>query len=224
MASSLPPPKKRAQARGLTLVEVMFALVIQAGVMLAIMGSFLQSRRITESSVLHAASSSLVYGIIEQIKGLDYVNSLPNEAADIHPDTGAVLATPPFVKVRINQDTTYWLKVVYTRRGTAPKGPVVVPGPDVAAADVKIDPTAASPVASPAVDNFLGELPLSTVTGSVSQRLGLEVWLWIDELDPVGEAQEVKKVTLIYTYHYMDGNRRRTVRDGEVFLRTQYDK
>ena len=38
------------------------------------------------------------------------------------------------------------------------------------------------------------------------------------------EVSEVKKITVVYTYSYMDGNRERTVRDREVFLRTRYEQ
>ena len=53
----------------------MYALIIQAMVMLGCISCFLQSRRVTEGSVLHAAASSLVYGLIEQMKSLDQVAS-----------------------------------------------------------------------------------------------------------------------------------------------------
>lgn len=197
--------------RALTLVEVMFALLIQAMVMLAIIGSFIHSRRITEGSVLHAAASSLVYGIIEQMKGLDYDTSIPNLVAGENP-TGS---GAPFVQVRVNQDEHAYLRVVYTPSGSTPKkGPLTTP-----------DATATA-VSLGAIDNRLDNLPLSTVTGSTSQTLGLELWVWIDELEPLPARglAEVKKVTVVYTYHYMDGNRRRTIRDREVFLRTKFSK
>lgn len=200
----------------------MFALVIQAAVMLAIIGSFVQSRRVTEGSVLHAAASSLIYGIIEQIKGLEYTQSLPSTENDVLPtDPTVILATPPFVRVRINQDRTVWLNVVYTTAAGTPKGPLVNPGPKVLAADVKYD--AAGTISSPAVDNFLGSLPLSTVTGTKSQSLALNLWVWIDELAPTGDLTDVKKITVIYTYSYMDGMKEKVVRDREVFIRTRFD-
>ena len=67
---------------GLTLVEVMVSITLMATVMVGFIGSFIQSRRVTESSVLHAAGTSLIYGIIEQIKQLDYATLLPNYEVD----------------------------------------------------------------------------------------------------------------------------------------------
>ena len=86
-------------------------MVIQATVMLAIIGSFIQSRRVTESTVLHAAATSMVYGLIEQIKQLDYTTLLPNYEADPAEPSGL---TPPYVRVRISQEKIVWLRVVHT--------------------------------------------------------------------------------------------------------------
>jgi hypothetical protein len=47
--------------------------------------------------------------------------------------------------------------------------------------------------------------------------------VWIDEI-PSGDANEVKKVTVVFTYSYMDGSTERFVRDREVFLRTRFDQ
>lgn len=207
---------RRAPERGLTLVEVMVSLTLLATVMTGFIATFVQSRRVTEASVLHAAASSLVYGIIEQVKGLEYTELLPSEVDDVHPDDpGVTLGTAPFVRVRLNQDRSVWLRVVYTRATddpNTPKGPTTTPAPTATAASVG------------AIDNFLGALPLSTVTGTMSQELALNIWLWIDELAPTGDVSDVKKVTMVYTYSYMDGSKERIIRDREVFLRTRFDQ
>jgi hypothetical protein len=57
----------------------------------------------------------------------------------------------------------------------------------------------------------------------MSQQINLNLWVWIDEI-PSGDASEVKKVTVVYTYSYMDGSAERFVRDREVFLRTRFDQ
>jgi prepilin-type N-terminal cleavage/methylation domain-containing protein len=204
--------RKAPRQSGLTLVEVMVAMTLMAAVMLGFISTFLQSRRVTESSVLHAAATSLMYGIIEQIKGLSYTDLLPSTAVD--DDAPAdVKNNPPYLRIRINQDVTKWIRVVYTQAPNAPKAPTVTPAPT--------DPASAYG----AIDNFLGDLPLSTVTGTTSQDLALNLWVWIDEIpDSSRDVSDVKKITIVYTYSYLDGGSERIVRNREVFVRSQYDK
>ena len=65
----------------------------------------------------------------------------------------------------------------------------------------------------------------STVTGTASQEINLDIWVWIDEIpDAANDVSEVKKVTVVYTYSYQDGRVTRTIRDREVFLRTRFDQ
>ncbi len=231
-SAPLPPDRSvrnRIFRRGaLTLVEVMFALVIQATVMLAIIGSFIQSRRVTEGSVLHAAATSMVYGIIEQIKQLDYVTQLPNFEVDPSvPPTPTPIPVPPYVRVRIDQGTVKWLMVVYT--------PAAANGSWNGAAPTTTPVASATAASVGAIDNQIGNIPLSTVTGSISQSINLNMWIWVDEIASSGtwavegatlpsvDAAQVKRVTIVYTYQYRDGNSTRTIRDREVFVRTRYD-
>lgn len=190
----------------------MVAMTLMATVMLGFISTFLQSRRVTESSVLHAAASSLMYGIIEQIKGFSYTDLLPSTAVDDDAPSD-VKDHPPYLRIRINQDTTKWVRVVYTPAPGTPQGPTATPAVTATKDDVG------------AIDNYLGKLPLSTVTGTASQDLSLNLWVWIDEIpDAAHDVSEVKKITVVYTYSYLDGNAERVVRNREVFLRSQYDK
>ena len=191
------------------------ALTLMATVMLGFIGSFVQSRRITESSVLHAAATSMIYGMIEQIKQLDYSTSLPNNEVDPFAPVGQ---SPPYVRIRINQSKVIWLTVVHTLASTValpttPQGPTTTPAPSATAASLG------------AVDNFIGSIPLSTVTGTTAQQINLNLWMWIDDIpDAANDVSEVKKITLVYTYSYVDGQTTRTIRNREVFLRTRFDQ
>jgi hypothetical protein len=190
----------------------MMALTMLALFMLAFLGAFVQSRRVTEASVMHAAATSIVYGVIEQIKQLDYTNALPSLVTDPG-DPGST--TPPLIRVRLNQNTLKWLRVVHTTSAGTPAGPTTTPAASAAAASV----------GGGAIDNILGALPLSSVTGTRSQSINLNLWIWIDEIPNVSsDVTEVKRVTLIYTYSYQTGGSTRTVRNREVFLRTRYDQ
>ena len=186
------------------------ALVLMATLMVGFITAFIQSRRVTESSVLHAAATSMIYGIIEQIKQLDYNSLLPNYETD---PFAPVAKTPPYIRVRINQSTVVWLKVVHTAAPGTPVGPTSTPLPTATAASVG------------AIENFIGSIPLSTVTGTASQQINLDIWVWIDEIpDSANDVSEVKKVTVVYTYSYIDGRATRTIRDREVFLRSRFDQ
>jgi prepilin-type N-terminal cleavage/methylation domain-containing protein len=205
----LRPRKHLSITRGMTLVEVVVSMSILATVMLAFLGTFVQSRRVTESNVLQAAATSLAYGIIEQIKQLDYTALLPNYETD--PDAGSL--TPPYLRVRLNQDRVVWLRVVHNTDPDALVGPTTTPSTSATAASVG------------AIDNFLGAIPLSTVSSVAAQQINMNVWVWIDEIPNTSrDVSDVKKVTVVYTYTYQDGNRTRTLRDREVFLRTRYDQ
>jgi hypothetical protein len=193
----------------MTLVEVVVSMAVLASVMLGFLGAFVQSRRITESNVLQAASTSLAYGIIEQIKQLDYATLLPNYETD--PDAGSL--TPPYLRVRLNQDSVVWLRVVHNTDPDNLLGPTSTPDPTATAASVG------------AIDNFIGALPLSTVSNIAAQQINLNLWVWIDEIpDLDNDVSDVKKITVVYTYTYQDGSRTRVMRDREVFLRTRYDQ
>ncbi|WP_438482867.1 type IV pilus modification PilV family protein [Oleiharenicola lentus] len=214
---------KRSQ-RGVSLVEVMFSMAILSLVALGFLGSFVQSRRLTESSVLHAAATSLVYGILEQMKGMDYVTLMPSDTIDpdqstedSYPLAGGLAKSPPYVRVRLNQDQVTWLRVVYSpasATGTPdPHAPLGLPVPTATATSLG------------AIDNLIGPLPLSTVSGTTSQSLTMNVWIWIDEIPNAGrDANEVRRITMIYTYTVKDGRTTRIIRDREVFLRTRFDQ
>lgn len=205
-----PKPQRRNSRSGVSLVEMMVAMSILATVMVGFLGTFVQSRRISESSVMHAAASSLIYGIVEQIKGFDFTTLLPSEVTDPNAPSGSA---PPYIRVRINQDEVYWLQTVYTTAGSTPQAPTTTPDPTATAASLG------------AVDNIIGPLPLSSVDGTQSQQLTVHLWVWVDEIpDDTKDVAEVKKVTLVYSYQYLDGSTTRTAMDREVFIRTRFDQ
>jgi len=211
--SSAPTSPARPRGiRALTLVETMFAMTLMATTLLGFLGAFIQSRRVTESSVLHAAATSLVYGIVEQIKTFDYTTLVPSTSTD--PDQATYDAFPgsgksaPYIRVRLNQDQVTWLQCKTT--GGAPTSR---PSESATASSLDVP------------DNIIGPLTLSSVSGTSSQPLTLHVWVWIDEIPDVAhDVSDVKKITLVYSYSYADGARRRTAVDREVFLRTRYDQ
>lgn len=174
--------------------------------LIGFLGTSLQSRRVTESSVLHAAASSLVYGLLEQMKGIDYI-SLPNRDSAADPWRVTLRLSPA------EADRAFPLNVVYTPAPNAPVAPLTTPAASVTAASIG------------AIDNVIGPFDLSTTSGAKSQQLQLTLWIWVDEIpDADNDVEEVKKITVVYTYTFNDGNRTKTVRDREVILRTRFDQ
>ena len=220
-----PAPLRRLRSRrGLTLVEVMVAMFVLALTMLGFITTFMQSRRTTEASVLQAAATAMMYGLIEQIKQLDYNTLVPNGATDDPDaiDSSGVAITPPFIRVRINQEKIAYLRCVYTPVTDEDSTTTTIPYPQGPSTTPATTATAAS---LGAIDNFIGAIPLSTVTGTRSQQINLNIWVWVDGIpDATRDVSEVKKVTVVYTYSYQDGAITRTVRNREVFLRSRYDQ
>lgn len=206
-ADRRPTPDRIRRTGGLTLVEVMCALFILALFMLGFISTMIQSRRITESAVIQSAATSTIYGLLEQMKGLDYSTQIP--WYDTSDSTFKVT-------LRQDQDTDFKIPVRYTQSGTTPKAPTVCPDISVAAADAGASPGA--------LDYNTGDITMSTVTGTKSQKLKLQVWVWIDEIpDTTKDVSDVKRITVVYTYSFNDGSNVKTIRDMEVFLRTNYD-
>jgi hypothetical protein len=202
----------------MTLVEVMVAMTLLATMLAGFLATFIQSRRMTENSVMHAAATSLVYGIIEQMKGFSYNDLLPSKVVDDNQSgsdsfPGATAKAPPYVRVRINQDQVTWLQCNYTAAGGTSTAPTTTPSASATAVSLGVP------------DNTVGPLKLSSVSGATSQQLTLHLWLWIDEIpDATKDVSDVKRITLVYKYDYIDGRRTRTVIDREVFIRTLYDQ
>ena len=212
------PSSRSNRTRAVTLVETMVALVIFSTCMLGFLATFLQSRKTTEAGVLHAAATNIVYGIIEQIKDLDYATMLPCGVVD----PGDPNSTPaPNVRVQINQNTIKWLTVKYTAATdtpNTPKAPLTTPAASASAASVF-----GSAPAAVGMDNIVGPLPLSSAAGATSQNIKLKLWIWIDEMpDTTKEVTDVKRITVVYTYDFITGSSVRTIRNREVFLRTRY--
>jgi hypothetical protein len=207
----------------MTLVEVMVAGFILSTVMLGMLGTFLQSRRTTETAILQAATSSFIYGIVEQLKTLPYRPSTAAEdsvlpaltaADDTYPTgtgtvqqpLGADQPDPPNIRVRLNQDEYYWLRVGVDASGNLAAAPAGIPAANVAAATIH------------ARDNWI------KVRLSDASELQINIWVWVEELppDPARDVVDVKQITLIYTYKFNDGRGERLVRDREVIMRTRF--
>lgn len=213
----------RRDSRGVTLVEVMVSLFILASVMLGFITAAIQSRRNTEANVLQAAATSMIYGIIEQIKQTNYSTRLPATESDSNAKySDGTLVPAPFIRVRINQKTIVWLRTVYTPVTDEDTSTTLIPPPQGPSAIPSVDATAAD---LGAIDNYLGDIPLSNLTGTTAQKINLNLWVWVDGMSDLDhDVADAKKVTVVYTYSYIDGRATRTVRNSEVFVRCLFEE
>jgi Tfp pilus assembly protein PilV len=195
----------------MTLVEAAIALTMMAVFLLGFLGTFLQSRRLTEGSVMDSVATSLMYGLVEQMKELSYDTMLPISGA-VDPDQAVYDAFPgsgkslPYIRVRLNRDQATWLQCTFNTNTAALSAPQEAPS--------------STSTLDAAMCNTVGPLALSSVSGGTAQQLTLKVWVWVDAI--ANNAQDVadaKCVTLVYAYDVNVGGRTRTMIKRETFIR-----
>jgi Tfp pilus assembly protein PilV len=207
-------PKRLQRRRALTLVEVMVAMLLMALFLLGFLDTFMQSRRLTESSVIQSAATTLVTGLIEQMKMLNYDDGMPIASTDTDQSLDAFdpsnAKAAPYIRVRINQDQMTWLQCVNI---TVPS--VILTAP-------KSAPQSTSDQSlSAAMKNTIGPLPLSTVSGARSQSLTLDIWVWVEAIK-AKDVADAKCVTIVYAYNVNLGRNIKTVIKREVFVRAPF--
>lgn len=170
---------------------------------------------------MQAAANSVAYGIIEQIKMLEFsetphmdsTTATDGQQYDAFP-TGKP-STPPYYKgldIRLNQNQITSLNCSYN--GDASVAPTYTP---TSMTDGALLAT---------MKNTIGPLTLSSATGTQSQPLTLYVWAWVDDIgDVTKDIINGKCVTLVYAYEYSDGTgKQKTVINRDVIVRTPFEK
>ncbi|MBS0632458.1 MAG: prepilin-type N-terminal cleavage/methylation domain-containing protein [Verrucomicrobia bacterium] len=183
--------------RAFTLVEVLIAAIVMAMVCGGILATIIQSRRLTEGSIVQNSVNAILQGYIEQTKSIDYgsIPFSPAAAYDLTNDDVAAsyqIATMPDA-----------LQVSY---GTAPTS-----------ANYYTDPSTTPPGA---VDN-LPTIRIKTPAVNPNDTIYLNVWVWVKNRD--GEQTNVTStmsITMIYTYKFQDGGRLRTIRGSLRTMRS----
>lgn len=156
-------------------------------VIVGLLSATLQSRRMTEGSILQIAALNVVQGYIEQMKSMDYVmlkKSEPSGTVEIitrldhDPDDS------------INEE-----KKLTLSNGDAPTA---------------LPPLGTSPTG--AVDNSV-EVFISTPPASSNDKITLTIWVWVKDLaGSIASIDQAKSIHVIYTYEYLDGGRKRVYR------------
>jgi type II secretory pathway pseudopilin PulG len=68
---ALPRRKHRSVESGVTLVEVAVAMLLLSMVIVGLLGSLMQSRRLTEASIYQNTANTIIQGYIEQMKNME---------------------------------------------------------------------------------------------------------------------------------------------------------
>jgi prepilin-type N-terminal cleavage/methylation domain-containing protein len=190
----LPTPRPRRAvtaffhrgARAFTLVEVLIATVVLSLLALGVLAMIIQSRRLTEGSIVQNSVVTVMQGYIEQCKSMEYSLLVPS--ASTAPATPLTL---PTVLDEVTPDalTLSW--------GTPPTTlPALGTTPTGAVDNTKII-NIKNPVVNP------------------SDRVTLTIWVWVQDLTDIAHnVGGCRSVTMIYTYQFRDGSRLRSTRSS----------
>lgn len=175
-----------------TLVEVLIAAIILTVTCSGILGMMIQSRRLTEGSIVQNSIVTVMQGYIEQVKSMEYsllALSLPSAPA-VNPTIPTVLDATTADPLTLSWGTP---PVTLPAIGTTPIGAVAN--------------TKSIAIKNPVVN------PNDTLT--------LTIWVWVQDLtDLPNNVGGTKAITMIYTYQARDGARLKSFRGSLRTIRS----
>jgi len=197
----------------MTLVEVIFALAILAMLLMGILATMIQSRRLTETSISQTLASTIAQSYMEQLKGCS-IAQLANWNANSSAQLGTSYLLPNF-----SADNT--ADPMYTSTGTPPALTSLTPGvtPGGGAVDNFKDynPNAAGYGTSTSNATTWAALwpggSSSGFSAAFNQSpqvddLHMNFWIWIYDFGAASTAvSQVYGITIIYTWQVRDGGR-----------------
>jgi prepilin-type N-terminal cleavage/methylation domain-containing protein len=205
----------------MTLVEVIIAMAVLALACGGVFATLMQSRRLTEGSVVQNSALTIVQGYVEQIKNMELKDmlggtldakgnpvlsagnfSIPTKLDDLTPDplvrcTAAIPAMSSLTPGTTPAGFTDNLK----------KYDILKDSTDIAMSDTSDTGFANTQqinwsTAWPGAQNY----PSVATVGRNDLKMNL--WVWITDLSAAGTAaQKVYGITVIYTWQYLDGGR-----------------
>lgn len=184
----------------MTLVEVMIAGMVMALILSGMLMTLIQSRTMTEGSIMQSSATAIIQGYIEQIKNLDF-DSVPLSPTT-QPATGA---TPVTVDTSPSDLVLSW--------GTPPTTIPAVNTTPTGATDNKPKPVDSSgnPIAS------IPGIPITTPynTSNPADFLAINIWIWVNDLsDSTKNVTYCKGVVIVYTYTFQNGGTKQYVRSS----------
>lgn len=179
------PLLRRRMTRALTLVEVLIATVVLGMLMMGILATVMQSRRMTEGSVVQNSANAILQGYIEQMKTMAYETDL----------VCSPLTTPA--------DPTLWPSLPCVKADGTLDALLLSVGSPPNEID-KVNPTGGKDNPKPVAIKIPAVNPNDTIT--------FHICVWVNDLsDSTPNATQTKAITIIYSYEFMDGGKKRTV-------------
>jgi len=209
----------------MTLLEIIIALSILCLVLGGVLAALMQSRRLTEGSVIQNSAMTVVQGYMEQIKNMelkDVVNAPKDPAAGGVASLSASFAIPTRFKEPPATGSDDGVDSLWTTPGNPPDPSTLTPGvtPNGIVDNLKDFPDVSGSSGSPLTWSTLWPGALSFPTPSAlvqtstayATDLHLNIWAWVQDLTATTpNATQVYGFTMIYTWQYQDGNKTKYV-------------
>ena len=185
-------PRARRADRGMTLVEVLISSLVMTMLVSGILATIIQTRRLTEGSIVQNSANTILQGYIEQMKTMAYDTDLVcSPATAVNPPVVGTSLSVPCAR----DETPAGQDPIYLSAGTPP---ATLPAIGTMPPGVVDNPHAIA-IKTPAVN--------------ANDTLNLNIWLWVTDLTGTNpNVTQSKAITMIYTYQFLDGGRIRQVR------------
>jgi prepilin-type N-terminal cleavage/methylation domain-containing protein len=203
--------RRRSQADGMTLIEVLTALAILSVALAGVLAALMQDRRLTEGSVAQNSALTIVQGYMEQMKSMNLTQLVNADTKGV-----AQLSTSYAIPTVLNNTTA---DPLYTSvPGTQPTISALTPGitPSRVVDNLKdfADGSGGQGAQTTWALTWPGAQNYPTVDNTLATTvpypgdLHLNLWVWITDLSgTVTNATAVYGITIVYTWQFKDGAR-----------------
>lgn len=202
-------PSLAERERALTLVEVIAASAVLGLVIVGVLASLIQSRRLTEGSIYQNAAITVVQGYLEQIKEADFANVpyylgstlVPGNSND--PIAGVTSANrPKAIKTLLNNTD---VDTIANADGETISDYLFISAGDPPALS-SITPGGSTPTG---VEDNVKLIDVNQTT-STTDDLRLRLWVWVKDASASSyDATQVRSITIIYQWAMNDGAKTR---------------
>jgi Tfp pilus assembly protein PilV len=185
----------------MTLIEICISATLLTIGMIAVLGSLLYARRMSESSIYQNAAVTVVQGYIEQMKNMEFTD-LPyiTAAGSVMAGSGA---TSTQIPTRLNASTT---------------DPLIISTATTIPSLTSMGVTAGS--ASGITDN-IKTIDVSGTPDDTTDDLRLNLRVWIQDISNVSEsATQVRSITIQYAWLGGAGSKARLYRSSVRSIRS----